>query len=111
MSKMRARSLAKAVEYALKQGLPVDWPGLRKAVRVKAGVHPSCPVHVVEGDAEPQLVGKLNYWTPHPKYRNAREYHKSTRRAEVGRGWVVEWVKRQFEMEITADDVPLGKMI
>jgi len=70
---------------------------VRRVVREAVGAHTNTPVRIVAGDRAPRIVGRSYYWTTpsgktevqHPNaYGWPVLYHASTRRVQVGAGWV-----------------------
>lgn len=73
----------------------------RRRARTAVMQYKSIPVVVVPGDQPPAVMGESYYWTwtPNPAGTRARTnagrrkyrtyYHASTRRVEVGAGWLI----------------------
>jgi len=68
----------------------------RRFVRRLVGARPSVPIVVLEGDDPPKLLGRSYYWTTpggrpiyYPNaYKWPKVYHPSTKRVEVGIGFL-----------------------
>lgn len=75
---------------------------IRKIKKCAGSPRGSCPIFIIEGEGSPAMQGSPGFWSPpsgknlkkYPAYQNMYKkhmnYHKSTRKVEVGVQWLME---------------------